>query len=267
MESFKTYIISLKNSDRRLSIKDNFKFWKSPYEIYDACDLTRNLKDYEYLINKEKILDKYGEIIGIGEVGCALSHLKLYAKLLNDDVKYYVIFEDDSRPGIDCHDLISEVVKKNFRVDVLSFFSGCAVINKTNNLEINKYKLYKVVGRLDNTVGYMISKNMAEEIIKITKGKVESLADWPIILNKYNVYISENQLLDHINTDSSLNEDRIKRPLRTFKSMILFIIKKAFKYKSIKLIHFHFFHHIVPGIISKYKIKKYVILSHFDLKK
>jgi GR25 family glycosyltransferase involved in LPS biosynthesis len=107
---FKVFVISMKNDTKRLNKFD--KFYKSsdlsiiPYEIFTGIDgkLIINLDDYINQKTFDQIMDsekkgyrtKHYELT-LGGIGCYLSHLNLYYKLINDpQSEYYIIFEDDA---------------------------------------------------------------------------------------------------------------------------------------------------------------------------
>jgi glycosyl transferase, family 25 len=99
--NIKVFVISLKRSvDRKAHMEKQLGRLNMAYEFVDAIDGQR-LSDYE-------ITAKYGvrtfppwpsinaRPLVKGEIGCLLSHLKVYEKMIHEDIEYACIFEDDA---------------------------------------------------------------------------------------------------------------------------------------------------------------------------
>lgn len=91
MKKFTHYVISAKDVlSRRNAIKEQFSRWRLVPNFFDA------IMGYE--ISKEQ-LEEYSEadnLLTLGEIGCALSHLGTYRRLLDTEEKCAFIFEDDT---------------------------------------------------------------------------------------------------------------------------------------------------------------------------
>lgn len=105
-----------------------------------------------------------------GVIGCALSHLKLYQQLLEDDeVPGYVIFEDDiisNELFINKMKRVFTIVENRNRPDIIFFTTTLksnpeweeGVVRKETRIEINKFSV-------GGTGCYYISKNGAQAVI------------------------------------------------------------------------------------------------------
>jgi GR25 family glycosyltransferase involved in LPS biosynthesis len=74
--------------------KYNFK-----YNIFQAIDGSKLNLDALYksnIIDKEKSLHMMHRYLRRGEIGCYLSHVLIWKKLLDSDKKYFLILEDDA---------------------------------------------------------------------------------------------------------------------------------------------------------------------------
>ena len=94
----KTYIINLEKSTLR---KQYMQDLLSPYSFLDvefvkAID-GRRLSEEERALRFDYIRSKkvYGRTLNAGEVGCALSHRKVYEEVLNGSEPYALVLEDD----------------------------------------------------------------------------------------------------------------------------------------------------------------------------
>ena len=169
------------------------------YNIFEAVDCN-TLKPTPQIINLFKNND-FGSRSGF--IGCALSHVKIWEKLLNEKIKdYYIIFEDDIEINVGFKKHIVQIQKKlksnkynDWDIIFLSY-STCATgerlykmtdINidfETNIIDFNK-KLY-----VGGTFSYMISKSGATKILKyIEKNGIKHGIDYLIkITDNLNIY-------------------------------------------------------------------------------
>lgn len=89
-------IISLKRAtERREHIVRQMQEQKIPFEFFDAVDgrtLTEEQKSKADLKLAEKLL---GHTLVPGEIGCALSHIGIYEKMVQENIPSCIILEDD----------------------------------------------------------------------------------------------------------------------------------------------------------------------------
>lgn len=160
-----------------------------------------------------------------GAVGCFLSHITLYNKLLNDnDHDFYLIFEDDAyipKNIIKELEYFIEMAPPDW--DILVFGVIREVISESG-------ELYDKVKTWWGLFGYAINKKGAERFMnefneqkKIDK-QIDSMMSMMINDNKLNVYSSRVQLISH-NSDGS----DIQLPIQTAFDI------DPFKYKNIEL--------------------------------
>ena len=91
----KIFVINLKRSiDRKHNFQKNWQFASKYIEIIEAVD-GNNLSDKEL----SKIAPNYQSLnVTKGEIGCALSHLAIYKKIVNECIPMALILEDDAVP-------------------------------------------------------------------------------------------------------------------------------------------------------------------------
>lgn len=137
------FVISLERcQERRQSIEHNLQSLNLPYEIFPAVDgsclsesdkaLVETVDDlYLDLPNGKQILIK-DKLIN-GEIGCALSHLKLYQKIIDMGLNYACILEDDSILNSNIIEAINSVDKIDEPWDVVNFTHHLGVRNSWFN--------------------------------------------------------------------------------------------------------------------------------------
>lgn len=95
MDFIETFVINMdRNKDRLVSFDGMMKKLDWKYSRFPAID--------GKLITREDRYKYFSKIIFLnnGEMGCALSHIKLWEKLLEGDAERILIFEDDARSYI-----------------------------------------------------------------------------------------------------------------------------------------------------------------------
>lgn len=107
----KAFIINLKESvERRIKMENQLKKLKLKYEFIDAVD-GRKMSEQQ----KKSITQEVNYAFLPGEIGCALSHQKIYQRMLDESTDVALILEDDVILNAD----INEIIKKiPIKVDV-----------------------------------------------------------------------------------------------------------------------------------------------------
>ena len=87
----KIYVVSLKNQlDRRAHIEKQFQQLGLEYNFFDAVSKDDAIQDYQNLS-----LNFVPDSITLGELGCFMSHVSLWQMMIDKELPYLVIFEDD----------------------------------------------------------------------------------------------------------------------------------------------------------------------------
>ncbi|WP_386688435.1 glycosyltransferase family 25 protein [Lonepinella sp. MS14437] len=108
------FIISLKNSPRREAIAQRFTALNISFQFFDAVygkTLGKEeLSQVDYEFYPKKYLAK--KPLTIGEIGCAMSHIKVYQYMVEQHIEQAIIFEDDIIIHHDFTKIISDVLKR-----------------------------------------------------------------------------------------------------------------------------------------------------------
>jgi len=93
------YVISLaRAADRRESITALLDADGVEYELVDAVDGRElNLSACDPPLNRDKCWKRYAVVMPAGAVGCALSHLQLWKRMIAEQTEYAMVLEDDAR--------------------------------------------------------------------------------------------------------------------------------------------------------------------------
>lgn len=114
LPAFPTYVISLpRATDRRAALAKKMAEINLSYELVDATDEREGLSSEELkLIGGEGNLAKYNSNLVPGALGCLISHLRCYEKLLASEHQYVLIVEDDANFSKDFSIILNAVLAK-----------------------------------------------------------------------------------------------------------------------------------------------------------
>ena len=113
------------------------------------------------IFDKDKSLSGLGRVIFDGEIGCALSHINIYHKIVNENIKNCVIIEDDV---IISKELIDKYLEQSFNqlpADWDLFYLGYQRMSNrpySNNLKVANFH--------EGTFGYAVSLEGAKKILE-----------------------------------------------------------------------------------------------------
>ena len=133
----KFYVISLKNqAERRERITKLLDSRGVSFEIFDAVN-GRELTDEQKALCYDKdevVLEMTGgrkllveDRMIPSEIGCAMSHLALYKKIIDDGVQNAVVFEDDLELSDDTFEAISNIDCIKEPWDIINFSSHIGI--------------------------------------------------------------------------------------------------------------------------------------------
>lgn len=223
----KVFVISLKNSiERREYITKLFNLEKINFEFFDAV----NGKEMKKEIYSDNALNP-------GEIGCLLSHLNIYKRIVDLSINQSLIFEDDVEfeknfPAI-YHKWINDNSTNTFDLLKLGYADGVSFDykKKISTYLFTRQRKFgiKIKRPFDKTYGsfaYIITKSGAEKLINIVQSNIKPI---DVILHEspsfgVNLFISEKQFcFPNFSFDSIIREEHKinkSRPSDRKKSLI-----------------------------------------------
>ena len=243
-EKFKIYIVNLQEDhERRRNILNQIKNQKLyNFEIIDAIngnELTQ-IELNNLVFKNKKLKNPWNTKMSPSQIGCALSHIKIYKKFINSEYDYALILEDDAVFINNFSDELKSFILKSFKFkkqiillsELKEFFSK----------PIDKQKNYELVNVTNAffTHSYFINKEAAKSIIEFNY-PVKTIADNFVFFKIYcgvkltglNPFILEQ---DKVKFQTSISNEKsfdniflIKRSLYKMKYKFL---KKLFKFES-----------------------------------
>ncbi len=191
----KAIIITLKECNIRMKnvdkLKDIMNRLGIQYEIFYGI-YGKDIKIYNTNVEEIKALDyngnmRYcntkvrlnGQMMGMGELGCAWTHINIYDKLVSaeNEIDNYLIFEDDAEMNEEDIDYLYKLLDnmpQNY--DVLHIAkSDCYDFIKKD--KVNEY-YYTIEKRFFNRLtAYIVSKNGANKLLRLTENCINIPAD------------------------------------------------------------------------------------------
>ncbi|WP_169777455.1 glycosyltransferase family 25 protein [Campylobacter mucosalis] len=161
------FVINLeKDTQKRDDFVKNFSRFSLDYEFINGIygggisesELFKLVYDY-----KNCFLTK-------GEIGCALSHLKIYQKMIDENIPYALILEDDAGFSDEFCEILAKIdeflsKKDDFELVCLMQLEDACFKNLTIKIDKN-LRLYKFSSGF-RTHGYIITKTAAAKLLKL----------------------------------------------------------------------------------------------------
>lgn len=173
----KAHVINLeKNKERYERFMESYDLNEIHIERFNAI-VGKDLDPEKYIsknaYNKLLLMEEKGyrtqhSELSRGAIGCYLSHVELYKKLINDNCEYYLIFEDDAILLPDSYNTILEILKtapKDWDIINLSVGYGYTYYKDFVSDEYIKYKHFY------GTLCYIINKKGARKILEEFESK------------------------------------------------------------------------------------------------
>lgn len=162
--TLKNYVISLTTAtERREHIKNEFSKQDIPFEFFDAItpELIKSTCDQLgiHLVNNQRLSN--------GEKGCFLSHVYLWQKMVDENLEYIAIFEDDVYLGENAALFLSNINwLKDIDFNIIKLETWQELVHldkKSRSIQNRHLKLLKSthVG----ACGYIISQHGAKYVL------------------------------------------------------------------------------------------------------
>jgi glycosyl transferase family 25 len=172
----KTFIVNL---ERDIEKKENMDFLCKNYSMVTIPIVATDGLSLDYKLIKN-IYSSYlaqavfGRELSLPEIGCALSHIEIYKRMIHDNIEHALILEDDVYFDQDLIN-IQKLIHKfplNWDLILLGHHSAHSRIKESlvslwyHKRLNNNYKLVRFAEKTYGTYGYIISKSGATKLLK-----------------------------------------------------------------------------------------------------
>jgi GR25 family glycosyltransferase involved in LPS biosynthesis len=258
------FILSLKGSPRLSILKRRLNHIGLKYKIIYGINGNdvKNHKLLKKIYNKKIAEFNLGRKMANSEIAASYGHIKIFKKIIKDNIPKAIILEDDAWPSKS----LATWAKKNCSVDninIISFHSYNGFVKRKVFVKLlNKFNIHIAETHLHNNSAFQIDIDTCKKIIKLTKGKVINVPDWPI--NFINNNITSSIALPYLvvmddNNFSFIQKQRQKLVKTPFIQKIL--PKKIMNF--LLIIYYIFF---IPYLIRRYPNINFYIEYFFNKK-
>jgi glycosyl transferase family 25 len=163
------FVINLSSdSPRRAAISAQLESLGMPYSIFNAVNGKQLSKEELARVYDRERAVRESHDLTLGEIGCALSHWGVYRQMVEENIPYALVLEDDAKPGDAVPDIARRLQdqfdSKTSMVVLLNY------IEKYKKLRIKKlgdrHHLVDTYGGIPNAHGYFISLAAAKNLVE-----------------------------------------------------------------------------------------------------
>ncbi len=165
---FKVFVINLdKSTDRMTFMRQQFTQLNIEYERVPAV-YGKELSDSEInrVFDQKTNLAKYDKVLNVGELGCYLSHVNCWNKMVDNHIDYALILEDDSILDKGMSDLIDSVGKLQQKWDYIKLCHGRKQKEVIDPIALNdQFSLGTCLKLPSSTRGQFVSLTGAKKLL------------------------------------------------------------------------------------------------------
>ena len=156
----KTFIINLERQPlKKANIEKICQSLDLDYQFIKAIDGYQLSDDYIRSISN----DYPKNYLTKGEIGCALSHISVYKEIIDNNLPYALILEDDSVLKTEVPKFLKSFEEKDFKHGIYLLTADFYyMMNK--KVKIGDFELYEITKAV-RTNGYIITNNAAKKLI------------------------------------------------------------------------------------------------------
>lgn len=152
----KNFVISLESAtERRAHIHHEFGQHNVSFEFFDALTPDKARSHAQSLA-----LDLSAASLTSGELACMMSHVSVWQKMIDENMSYATIFEDDVYLGEDAESLLnrSEWINADWHIIKIEAFAKKAMVSATKyDVLSNKRQIRQLKGKNLGAAGYILS--------------------------------------------------------------------------------------------------------------
>jgi glycosyl transferase family 25 len=232
------FVISLQNSDRRAAIGKTLENYS--FQFIDAiCGKKLSLSMINDVNNSKWVKKRYKRKLTTGELGCALSHIKAYNKIISEKIEWALILEDDIKLNKELSALLESPINTwnkdhLYILGAQDFLDSKKLIIKSRygkielKDEITFHKTISSYKYIYRTASYLIHRETAKKIISFTKNNFCLADDWFIFKKNSlfkKIYISDITAHPEQTVNQSLLEQERKENQKKYSKYNLIFLK------------------------------------------
>ena len=187
-------------------------------EAVDGKYLSQEEVDSVY--SEKRSIEEIGRGLSRGEIGCALSHKKIYQKIVDENMSQAVIFDDDIELNEKLVNFFHDemALPDNMELLLLGYwFYGIKntefLISYRKQVEFSDtVKLVRFIKNMHGTYGYLITQDGAKKLLTYLNEKIYMPIDHYTgdekFVNLYGIYPSVVAISDKFDMNTELEKER-----------------------------------------------------------
>ena len=222
------YLISLKkDKKRRENCKRQFPKYYNNFIQVEAID-GREIGSLKYFELINPAFYKLNKLLSPSEVGCSLSHKKVYELFLKSKANYALILEDDI---IGTDEDIEKVINLTKFLNPNSIFicGGQDSYSVFVKEIYNNFYILSKYSNLTRACSYIITKNSAKSILNMQNEILDIADNWQRLAQNFDVYFSDIFTHPLDLETSNIQKEREKRVLKISKKDKFKVLKYIFQ--------------------------------------
>ena len=199
MRQIPIFVVNLKkDTEKREHMQVLCKKYSLKCQFIDAVygkDLSE--KEISEVYDKERALKKLGRELALGEIGCSLSHMSIYKKMIKENIKKALILEDDVTFDKSLLDALNSIndFPKDWELILFNYYRDfpvrklyCTSFWERSHIGKN-FQSVRFTEMMHSTAGYIINYDGALRLINILeKGLYKPIDHYTGDENDINLY-------------------------------------------------------------------------------
>lgn len=161
------FVISLVRSiERRRVVSKNLSGLGFSFKLLDACD-GKQLSANEALLYSSKLArSQFGRDLTPGEIGCALSHIKVYEGMVEEQIRVALIMEDDAILSSSAKSAIEALLSSGHEWDLINLVSDSPERILTPTQKGSNFSLTRFEAGSNRTGAYLLKLEGAKKLLE-----------------------------------------------------------------------------------------------------
>lgn len=240
MKEIKIFIINLKqDTQKRMHMQKLCKQYALKVEFIDAIygkDLSKD--EIVKVYDDKKAKKTLNRSLSFGEIGCALSHKYIYKKMIDENIKNAIIFEDDIQFDESFITFLSQLnyLPENWELVLLcyyrnAFYKKNYCLRNDKRISTSCYKTVRFPELMHSTAAYIINLNGAKKLYDELEQGIYKPIDFYTgndqYTNLYGIFPKLVSIDNYLGLQSSIktgsnNPSKLKKLLKKFHLFLLF---------------------------------------------
>ena len=215
--------------DRRGPLVKQLDDQRLSYELFFGIDGRSGLPaEYENLIDRQSAQENLGRPMSDPEFACALSHNKIYQKIIEREISCAIILEDDVTISDQLVPFFDSIPDPPCDMLLLGYSKGRFSRRKVANVG-DGLRMHKILLAPYGTTGYMVTSFAACWFAKVSH-KISYVADWPFDITAIDSRAVVPRLVEHSQIAEDLSVVQTSRSqVRAKKSVKRFLAVSYWK--------------------------------------